>query len=154
MPNNHISTTSVSTVKTEDIVFFLKEIDLFLFEKLPELHIECKAKIKIDKLLDAIEKISSNRVHYAICVNDFAKEIRNQTKIRASHIANRTQSRKTRLCIGSWPAVRDSLENSCSKEELLLIAEQLMDEAFMHLSELYIEADYARIKKSIRATRK
>ncbi len=148
MPTNAISVSLIPTIKKEDLVIFIKEIDSFLANKLPDLYKECSAQMKIEKLLDAIDKIETNHFLYSICVGEFAKEVRNRTKIRASHIGNRSQSRKNRICIKDWTKIKNSFENA-DYEELLLTAEKLLDEAWSHLSEFYVQADCKNIRRNL-----
>lgn len=148
-----ISITSLLTIKKTALINFLEEIDEFLASKLPDLYNECSNKLTISKLVLSLKEIEKNRFVYAKCVEGFAKEFRNRTKVRASLLGDRAEARKNRIWIGVWPTFKEHILDF-GQEELLLVAEKLMEEAWYHLCEFYVEADCLEIDRNLRKYKK
>ena len=148
MPNILQSSNTISTAKKEDLLNFLKEIELFMFNNLPFLYEDCNTKKTIKNLCTALNKPRIDPHLFPIRLEQFTINIRNRIKILIAHIATNVQSENLRIYIKNWPAIKNNLQKS-SNEELILIVEKLVDEAFIHLSELMLQAVCTNIRKKL-----
>ena len=92
--------------------------------------------IESGKVLDIIE--NPNLKKYCEGMRSFVLNIRNCIRMRTSMLGN-LETESTRIRIDQWTEMKVKFSNEKPKEELLMIASKLIDEVFIHLSEILLD---------------
>jgi hypothetical protein len=139
---------SIITIEQKKLVSFLMEIEKFLSTKLPELYEECSAQINLQNLRTALSQEKLDFHVYTICMRQFVLHVRNCTRMRASFAGN-SEDETTKIHIGKWPEVKSTISPDAERDELYSFANKLIDEAFVHLSEILLTMVCIEVEKKI-----
>lgn len=129
---------SIVTIERKRLLSFLTEIEIFLLTSLPELCEECPAIIEIQNIKELLSLPRPNLDTYSVSMKQFVLNVRNCIRMRASLIGS-LEADSINIHISQWAEIKSRLSSETPKEDLLLIANKLIDEAFIHLSEVLLD---------------
>jgi len=129
---------SIITIERTRLISFLMEIEIFLLTHLPEFCEECSVSMEIQNIKQLLSLPHPNLKKYCEGMRSFVLNIRNCIRMRTSMLGN-LETESTRIRIDQWTEMKVKFSNEKPKEELLMIASKLIDEVFIHLSEILLD---------------